>query len=174
MFNYDLPGDEEDYIHRIGRTGRAGKSGVAFTFIVGKEIYSLRRIEKLNEIKVKRSMIPTLDDLDESRLESIKKLLSATIDKGHLGKFINYIESLLDEEFVTMDIAAALLKLTLDGKNENFNDSMNFNDYSFKETPKEDFNWAKRKETEEAEVSIMDLKIKASVKNQAIHIATTH
>jgi len=137
VFNYDLPEDDEDYIHRIGRTGRAGKSGIAFTFIVGKEIYSLRRIEKINEIKIKRSLIPTLDDIDESRLESIKNMISATIDKGHLSKFINYIETLVEDEFVTMDIAAALLKITLDGKNESFDNSLNFDDYSFKETPKE-------------------------------------
>ncbi|TAL70112.1 MAG: DEAD/DEAH box helicase [Bacteroidetes bacterium] len=145
VFNYDLPGDDEDYIHRIGRTGRAGKSGIAFTFVVGKEIYYLRRIERANEIKVKRSMIPTIDDLDESRLESIKNIISETIDKGHLSKFINYIESLVDGDFVTMDIAAALLKITLDGKNESFDNSMNFHDYSFQETPKEDFNRRKGK-----------------------------
>lgn len=145
VFNYDLPGDDEDYIHRIGRTGRAGKSGISFTFIVGKEIYNMRRIERLNETKIKRSMIPTIDDLDESRLEAIKNIISATIDKGHLSKFINYIEKLVDEEFVTMDIAAALLKITLDRKNEGYDNSMNFHDYSFQETPKEDFKRGKGK-----------------------------
>ena len=145
VFNYDLPGDDEDYIHRIGRTGRAGKSGVAFTFIVGKEIYNMRRIERLNEIKIKRSMIPTIDDLDESRLEGIKNILSETIEKGHLSKFINYIEKLVDEDFVTMDIAAALLKITLDRKNESLDNSVNFHDYTLQETPKEKFSRRKGK-----------------------------
>lgn len=52
VFNYDLPRDDEDYIHRIGRTGRAGKSGVAFTFISKKQFSSLKRIEKANGLKI--------------------------------------------------------------------------------------------------------------------------
>ncbi len=46
VFNYDVPNDDEYYVHRIGRTGRAGKNGKAFTFVSGKEIYRLRDIQR--------------------------------------------------------------------------------------------------------------------------------
>ena len=68
VFNYDLPRDDEDYIHRIGRTARAGKTGKAFTFIVGRQIYNLKRIERTNGIKVTCHQIPSISDLDETRL----------------------------------------------------------------------------------------------------------
>lgn|GEM_PF-3860105 len=58
VINYDLPRDDEDYTHRIGRTGRAGKTGRAFTFVVGKELHDLMRIEKTGGFKIHRMKMP--------------------------------------------------------------------------------------------------------------------
>ena len=52
VFNYDVPNDNEYYVHRIGRTGRAGNAGYAFTFVAGKEIYKLRDIQKFAKTKI--------------------------------------------------------------------------------------------------------------------------
>ncbi len=60
VINYDLPRDDEDYTHRIGRTGRAGKLGTSFTFVVGKELYDLKRIEKNGGFNIQRMDIPGL------------------------------------------------------------------------------------------------------------------
>lgn len=59
VFNYDLPRDEEHYVHRIGRTARAGKSGQAFSFIVGKEIVRLRKIEAYAATKIACMLVPS-------------------------------------------------------------------------------------------------------------------
>ena len=60
VFNYDLPMDDEDYIHRIGRTARAGKSGKAFTFVVGQQLNNLMRIERTEGLKIQCGKIPAL------------------------------------------------------------------------------------------------------------------
>ena len=54
VFNYDLPRDDEDYIHRVGRTGRAGTSGKAFAFITRNQIQSIRRIERANGVLINK------------------------------------------------------------------------------------------------------------------------
>ncbi len=126
VFNYDFPSDDEDYVHRIGRTGRAGKTGIAFTFIVGRQIYYLKKIEKENDIKIKRMAIPSLDDLDELRVETLKKKIIANIQDSNTSKYVKLIEKFMDEEFVALDIAAALLKILIDKKNEGFDSSHSF------------------------------------------------
>lgn len=138
VFNYDLPGDDEDYIHRIGRTGRAGKTGIAFTFIVGKQIYGLRRIEREFELKLKKGQIPTITDMEENRLEKIREKLDKTISGGKLSKYINFVDNLMGEEYVALDIAAALLKMYFDEHKEGYDKSIVFEDHTFVETPKRD------------------------------------
>ncbi len=64
VFNYDLPRDDEDYMHRIGRTGRAGKTGLALSFIVGSEKQHIERIARRNNTKITLAKIPKLDDLE--------------------------------------------------------------------------------------------------------------
>ncbi len=126
VFNYDLPSDEEDYVHRIGRTGRAGKTGIAFTFIVGKQIYYLKRIEKTNAMKMKAGQVPSITDLDETRVLNFKNKIEAVINKGHLTKYVNLITKMMDDDLIALDIAAAMLKLTLDQKNESYDSSQTF------------------------------------------------
>src|SRR3712207_449690 len=113
VFNYDLPQDEEYYVHRIGRTGRAGRSGIAFTFVAGKAIRKLRDIERYTKTKVKRAEIPSASDVEEFKVNAFLEKVKGTIEEGHLGKYIDYIENLLDEDYATIDIAAALLKMSL-------------------------------------------------------------
>jgi ATP-dependent RNA helicase DeaD len=128
VFNYDLPRDDEDYVHRIGRTGRAGKSGTAFTFITGRQIYNLKRIEKLNNIKIKRMEVPTIDDLEETRINSYKEKIKTILDMGHLTKYINYIDNLMGDDYASIDIAAALLKLMMTKENTSFDNTVKFRD----------------------------------------------
>jgi len=124
--NNDLPNDEEDYVHRIGRTGRAGKTGIAFSFVVGKQIYYLKRIEKANDMKMSLGKIPSIDDLDETRINKIKEKIEGVIAGGHLTKYMNMIYKIMEGDYVALDIAAAMLKMALDEKNENYDTSKNF------------------------------------------------
>jgi ATP-dependent RNA helicase DeaD len=126
VFNYDLPRDDEDYIHRIGRTGRMGKTGKAFTFIVGRQIYNLKRIERTNAITIPRHKVPSLDDLDETRMKSLADAIRKAAEKGTQSRFLSMVESLMGEEYTAMDIAAALLKVSIDSRNEAFDAKVDF------------------------------------------------
>lgn len=123
VFNYDMPQDEEYYVHRIGRTGRAGKSGKAFTFVTGKEIFRLKDIQKYIKTKLKLQPVPTFDDVEEVRLNQFVDEIKDVISQGGLKKFIHTIETLVDDEFSTLDIAAALFKMQFNtGKSSSENE----------------------------------------------------
>jgi len=126
VFNYDLPRDDEDYTHRIGRTARAGKSGTAFTFIVGKQIYNLTRIQRANGFPIIRQSIPTIDEIETTRINSYSTKINAIIEAGHLSKYINQIEILMGEDYTSLDISAALLKMIMEKENEGFDHTANF------------------------------------------------
>lgn len=111
VFNYDLPQDEEYYIHRIGRTGRAGKTGRAFSFVVGRDIYKIRDIQQFTKTKIISQKVPTLSDVEEVRINLLLEKVKETIDAGHLGKYSRWIEGLQNEDYVSLDVAAALLKM---------------------------------------------------------------
>jgi ATP-dependent RNA helicase DeaD len=113
VFNYDVPQDEEYYVHRIGRTGRAGRAGLAATFVVGKEIYKLRDIQRYTKTKVKRKDIPSVSDVEEVKVNLFLEKIKNVLEEGHLGKQINWIERLLEEDHTSIDIAAALLKMAI-------------------------------------------------------------
>ena len=126
VFNYDLPRDDEDYIHRIGRTGRAGKSGKSFTFVTGREMYSLRRIERTNNIKITRGTIPTIGDLDTTQARNYKDKITNLINEGALARYIHIVEGIMGDEYTSLDIAAALMKLSMDGKSDGYDESQTF------------------------------------------------
>lgn len=126
VFNYDLPRDDEDYIHRIGRTARAGKSGKAFTFIVGNQIRDLRRIERKNGIKILLQYIPSIKDMDKTRIKSCISNIKNIIEQNSLSKYVSMIENLMKDAYTAPDIAAALFKITLDNKKQGFDENLNF------------------------------------------------
>lgn len=111
VFNYDLPQDDEYYVHRIGRTARAGKAGHAFTFVIGREIHKLREIEAYAHIKVRRGSIPSFAEVEESRSVTVLQKVKDQIEEGGLEEYAQLIEKLGGEDYATLDIAAALLKM---------------------------------------------------------------
>jgi ATP-dependent RNA helicase DeaD len=123
VFNYDVPQDEEYYVHRIGRTGRAGRIGRAFTFAAGREIYKLKDIQKYIKTKIKREQIPSIRDVEEVKTAALLDRITHTIENGNLSRQINMIEKLLDEDYATIDIAAALLKMLTDANEEEQTDT---------------------------------------------------
>jgi len=119
VFNYDVPKDDEDYVHRIGRTGRAGKTGKAYTFVSGKDIYKLRDIQRYTKVNIKRIQIPSLADVENIKVtQMIEKVREALKDKGN-EKYERMAESLISGDVTSLDVAAALLKLAFaDAKKE--------------------------------------------------------
>lgn len=131
VINYDLPQDEEYYVHRIGRTGRAGKNGTAYSFVVGREIYKLRDIMKYTKSKVKLGKLPSLTDIEEAKTSAFVDRVKAVIEENHLSKYLTIVEKMMDDDISSMDIAAALLKMNLyDESNEDidFEDDLTNND----------------------------------------------
>ena len=114
VFNYDLPQDEEYYVHRIGRTGRAGREGVSFSFVYGKEMRKMRDIERYTKCKLVKHGIPTIADVEEKKVAAFFKQVKDTVNESNLAKQINWVEALCEEqELSTLEVAAALVKLAM-------------------------------------------------------------
>ena len=114
VFNYDLPQDEEYYVHRIGRTGRAGRAGLAFSFVTGKEIYKLKDIERYCKTKIMARQIPSLDDVKNTRIDNLFEQVRKTLEAGGLADMRAIVEEKInDEDYTSIDLAAALLKMVL-------------------------------------------------------------
>jgi ATP-dependent RNA helicase DeaD len=109
VVNYDVPSAAEAYVHRIGRTGRAGREGVAITLAEPREHRMLRNIEQLTKQKIEIATVPTVADLHARRLELTRASLRETIIAGGLDAYRVVVESLA-EEFDIMDVAAAAVK----------------------------------------------------------------
>jgi len=109
VVNYDLPYDAEDYVHRIGRTGRAGRKGMAVTFVSGRDIYKLQFIERFTRTKIRRGTIPTAGEVEERRLGGQLEKIRALLDRGNLSTAV--VDRLLEEGYNSTDIAAALFEL---------------------------------------------------------------
>jgi ATP-dependent RNA helicase DeaD len=109
VVNYDVPTSTEAYVHRIGRTGRAGREGVAITLAEPREHRMLRNIELATKSKIEIATVPTVADLRTRRLELTKASLREGILAGDLDSFRSIVESLA-EEFDVMDVAAAAVK----------------------------------------------------------------
>lgn len=131
VINYDVPSDAEYYVHRIGRTGRAGREGMAYTLVVGKEVYRLKDIMKYTNKKIKLGHLPSVTDINEARINKYLEQIRTEIEENHLSMYINIVEKLQNEDYSTMDIAAALLKLNLndvfiDNIDDDLDDSDNY------------------------------------------------
>ena len=118
VFNYDVPQDPEYYVHRIGRTGRAGRSGVAITFATRRKKKQVRSIEKQIKTKLDRGNMPSESDVRDSRVSNKLEKVIETLEKGSLREYIEMIEKFPNEEYTSIEIAAALLKLNLEGQKQ--------------------------------------------------------
>jgi len=128
VFNYDVPQDDEYYVHRIGRTGRAGREGCAFTLVTGKEIYKLKDIMRYCKTKIKARQIPSINDVSSVKAAKILDKAAVIIQDEDLGRMINVIEERVNnEDFTSLELAAALLKMSMgndNGKLESESDLM--------------------------------------------------
>jgi ATP-dependent RNA helicase DeaD len=110
VVNYDVPSDPDAYVHRIGRTGRAGREGVAITIAEPRERRLLRNIEQATRQRIELATIPTVADLRARRIELIGANLRETLVGGEFDRYRVVAEGLA-EEFDIMDIAAAAVRL---------------------------------------------------------------
>ncbi len=119
VFNYDIPQDDEYYVHRIGRTGRAGREGIAFSFVVGREVYKLRDIQRYCKTKIIPQAIPSLDDITEIKAEKVLDQALETLRDMDLSRIIHIVEKkILEEDYTSLELAAALLRINMGEENE--------------------------------------------------------
>jgi ATP-dependent RNA helicase DeaD len=110
VVNYDVPSDPDQYVHRIGRTGRAGREGVAITLVEPREHRLLRNIEHVTKAKLQIGRLPTVADLRERRVEIVRGNLREAVLAGGHDRLRGVIEPLADE-FDLIDIALAAVSL---------------------------------------------------------------
>lgn len=112
VINYDIPYDTEAYVHRIGRTGRAGREGEAILFVSPRERGMLHAIEKATKQKIESMEMPSTETINDKRIANLKQRITNTLTVGELGFYHRIVEQYHQEHNVaTPEIAAALLKM---------------------------------------------------------------
>ncbi|RKD22939.1 DEAD/DEAH box helicase [Ammoniphilus oxalaticus] len=112
VYNFDVPQDPESYVHRIGRTGRAGKTGLAITLVTPREMDHLRVIERLTKRKMDREAVPSLAEVMEGQQRIALDKLLETANEGDLQSYKTLSQQLLEETDSVTLLAAALKLLT--------------------------------------------------------------
>lgn len=111
VFNYNIPRDSEDYVHRVGRTGRAGKTGLAFSLINAQELSSLKRIAKKHKLNLSQEAIPSMGDLDFSSITALENvLLDSTLNKKTAKKHLKSIKAMRKESKDEKDLLRNFMK----------------------------------------------------------------
>ncbi len=111
VFNYHLPDDAEVYIHRIGRTGRAGKSGVAITLLAPREKRRLREVEALTKQQVTKMEIPSAGDIHRHREQQVVDTLKIWLGRGRYKRELEMVQELIEAGHDPLNIAAAAIKI---------------------------------------------------------------
>jgi ATP-dependent RNA helicase DeaD len=112
VVNYDIPNDVEAYVHRIGRTGRAGRSGVATLFITPRERRMMREIERFTGTQIKPMKMPSRADVAARRITVFKETLRKELQNGDLDLYVQVVTELADEGPSDMaEVAAAAARL---------------------------------------------------------------
>jgi ATP-dependent RNA helicase DeaD len=116
VVNYDIPHDTESYVHRIGRTGRAGRSGDALLFVSPRERHMLKAIEKATRSQLTEITLPTVEDVNAQRVSKFGDSITESLESPNLALFRGLIEEYERENDVPLvDIAAALALQSRDG-----------------------------------------------------------
>jgi ATP-dependent RNA helicase DeaD len=117
VVNHDIPTDTESYVHRIGRTGRAGHSGEAISFVTPRETRLLRAIEKANHSKLEQMKLPSVDDVNATRVAKFTEAITKALGDDQIDVFRELVRGYEQEHDVpAQDIAAAIAVLAQDGE----------------------------------------------------------
>src|SRR5258705_10768259 len=111
VFNYHLPDDAEVYIHRIGRTGRAGKTGIAITLLSPREKRRMREVEALTKQPVTKMELPTVGDIHRHRESQVVENLKIWLGRGRFKRELEMVQELIAAGHDPLNIAAAAIKI---------------------------------------------------------------
>ncbi|OAB39888.1 DEAD/DEAH box helicase [Paenibacillus macquariensis subsp. defensor] len=110
VINFDLPQDPESYVHRIGRTGRAGKEGTAWSFVTPREMDHFHFIERVTRHRITRKPLPTMAEAIEGKQRITAERLLETLEKGELNEYKGIAIQLL-EQYDSVQLLTAAMKL---------------------------------------------------------------
>ncbi len=118
VINYDIPYDAESYVHRIGRTGRAGRTGSAILFVRPRERRMLSTIERVTRQKIAEMQLPSADDVNAKRRERFKARILASVGGLDTEIFKSIIEEVIaeNENLTAVDVAVSLAEMGQNGK----------------------------------------------------------
>jgi ATP-dependent RNA helicase DeaD len=117
VVNFDIPTDTESYVHRIGRTGRFGRTGDAISFITPRERHLLTSIERATRQPLTQMRLPTVDDVNETRVARFRDAITEALGSDQVGFYRDLINDYEQQHDVpAADIAAALAVLTHDDR----------------------------------------------------------
>lgn len=118
VINYDVPLEPEMYVHRIGRTARAGKTGVAISFITPREQWRIKNIEIFTKQRIAKATLPSVDDILNHREELVLENLAVWLRRGRCQREKKIITQLMEQGHDPVDIAAVALKLSRKEENK--------------------------------------------------------
>ncbi len=117
VVNYDIPTDTESYVHRIGRTGRAGRTGDALSFVTPRERHLLKAIERATRQPLTQIQLPSVEDVNETRVARFTDAITGALEDEAFGFFRDLVNGYEQEHDVpAADVAAALAVLLQDGE----------------------------------------------------------
>lgn len=113
VINFDLPNDSESFVHRIGRTGRAGRTGEAILLITPRERYVLRRLEHAVGGRIEVTLPPSAEQVNTSRTERFLERIEQAMDNDYIDRFHELLQDYAEEnEIEPLRLAAAVATLT--------------------------------------------------------------
>lgn len=117
VINYSLPKETENYVHRIGRTGRAGKKGQAISFVTPKQEFMIREIEKLTKMKLEKGKLPSAEQIAEKKELNKKKELTDLVESDKAGTYLNEAVELIEKYGAEKVVSALLAKVKAKSEN---------------------------------------------------------
>lgn len=123
VFNYHLPFDSESYVHRIGRTGRAGKEGVAVSIVTPHEFRMLQKIEKNIGTKLEAKIVPNIDSVKEKKVTELKNQISEQEISDHALALVEELKEEFDISTIAFKLASMISASTFVQGNNNIGKS---------------------------------------------------
>jgi len=118
VFNYDLPDDPEVFVHRIGRTGRAGKEGIAISLFTPKETRMLRRIEGYTRQKQAKANLPSKSEIQKKRKRQIVERMEVWLNRGRYKNELEMVNELVEAGHEPLEIAAAAMRIVRESEKQ--------------------------------------------------------
>jgi ATP-dependent RNA helicase DeaD len=111
VFNFDMSEDPEIYVHRVGRTGRAGRTGIAISLVTPKEMWRLRRIETYSKQQITQGILPTVEEIKAFRESQVVDQLEVWLRRGRGQREREIINRMVEAGHDPIDVATAALKM---------------------------------------------------------------